>query len=195
MYSLVFLGAAIAFAGLALFIFFNYPKSWRQNSAFVTVLIIWHVVGLTALTLVFTAYKSISAIGVRYEIARLGTCYFITTTIMAFLFAIRDVSANTYRFIMEHTGTEIGPHRQRFLSDKRVHSVLFMVISFAVFILGYFNIDFLHSTSYEMEIPVQSAEEELTICLISDIHVGSGTWEYTYDSLLELSYKLEGKGL
>lgn len=40
-------------------------------------------------------------------------------------------------------------------------------------------------SKYEVNIEADSAQKELTICLISDVHAGSGTWEYSEDDLLE----------
>ena len=62
---------------------------------------------------------------------------------------------------------------------------MFIVISALIFEAGYFNIDFLKGTRYDISIPKKTQEQELTICLIADIHAGSGTFEYTYDDLAD----------
>jgi len=59
------------------------------------------------------------------------------------------------------------------------------VISFGICIAGYFNIDFLHSREYEVKVNAKSAQPELTVCLIADVHAGTGTWEYIYDDLAD----------
>ena len=186
MHSVSFLLAAIAYAGLTVFIFFSYPASWRKNRMFIAVLLLWHLLGLTAVTLIFTVFRHIRFEGFRHEIARIGTCYYIVTTIQAALFLIHAVSVRTYLFIKERTQKAVPQQQRHILTDKRIHSVVILVLSFLVFAVGYFNIDFLHETRYEVEIPANSQQKELTICLIADIHAGSGTWEYTYDDLAEL---------
>lgn len=185
MNSLSFLAAAGGYIALTLFIFFNYPQSWRRNRMFVSVLILWHLTGLTAVICVFSLFKYIPYEGVRYEICRIGTCYYITTTLLAILFFLRMIYNRTHVYIMERTGRTIEPERRRMIADKRLHAILFMIIAFAVYTAGYFNIDFLRETRYEVAIDAESAEDELTICLIADIHAGSGTWGYTYDELVK----------
>ena len=122
----------------------------------------------------------------KYELARIGTCYYIVTTMQAILFLIRYISSRTYLFVMERTGREISPQGKCRISDKRIHAILIFLISFVVFTVGYFNIDILHDTRYEVTVEAESEEAELNICLIADIHAGSGTWEYTYDDLVTM---------
>lgn len=185
MNSMSFLIAAAGYIVLTLFIFFNYPQSWRRNRMFVSVLIIWHVIGLTAVIMVFSLFKYIPYEGVRYEICRIGTCYYITTTLLAILFFTRYIYNRTHVFILERTGRRIKPEEKRMIADKRFHAILFLIISFAVYTAGYFNIDFLKETHYEVRTQAESAQEDLTICLVADIHAGSGTWGYTYDDLVK----------
>ncbi|MBQ9009569.1 MAG: metallophosphoesterase [Clostridia bacterium] len=183
MYSSVFLLAAVAYVFLAIFLFFSLPGSWRRNSLFMAILILWQLVGLTSIVLVFTVFRDIPYEGIRYEICRVGSMYYITTTIQAILFAIRAVSSRTYLFIARHTDFPIRLQGERRVSDKRFHAVLIIVLSFVLFFIGFFNIDFLHDTRYEVSIPANTQEKELNICLIADIHAGAGTWEYTYDDM------------
>lgn len=185
MNTTAFLFAAVIYFALTVFVFFNYPESWRKNRLFVTVLLLWHVLGLAAAVMVFTVFSLIPYEGVRYEIARVGSCYYITTTMMAMLFLLRGISSRTYHFVMERTGRPAGTRLARFHLDKRFHAVVIIVLSFAVYTIGFFNIDFLNATRYEVTVHAKSAEPELNICLIADVHAGSGTWQYTYDDLAE----------
>lgn len=174
------------YIGLTLFIFFNYPIQWRKNRMFIAVLIIWHVIGLSAVVMVFTVFRYIPYDGIRYEITRLGSMYYVVTTLQAILFFIRSISARTYMFIARRTDRAVSEQERRWLTDKRVHAILITAVSFLIFTVGYFNIDFLRSTEYDVSINANSAEKGLNICLIADIHAGSGTWEYTYDSMAKL---------
>ena len=186
MISIPFLIAAIVYVVFSVFVFFSYPKSWRKNKLFVAVLIIWHVLGLTCLVTVFTFFRYIPYENLRYEITRIASCYYITTTIMALLFAIRYVYRRTNLYISDRLGRKISERRMKIYNDKRIHALIFIALSFAIFFAGYFNIDFLHDTRYDVTVYADSAQDKLDICLISDIHVGSGTWEYTYDDMVEM---------
>ena len=88
MHSLAFLFAAVGYVGLTFFIYFNYPRQWREDRLFISVLILWHIVGLSAVVTIFTVFKNICHENFRYEITRIGTCYYITTTVQAILFGL-----------------------------------------------------------------------------------------------------------
>lgn len=180
-----FLVAAIGFVAVTLFVYRSYPLSWRQNRLFKTVLILWHAVGTVALITVFTSYRRIPYEGVKYELVRIATFYYIMIMLLAIMFFLRRVSSVTYLFVMEQTGREIDPRQRRFIADKRLHATLFLLTAFLVCATGFFNIDFLHDTRYEVHVAKPSAEKELNICLIADIHAGSGNWQFTYDDLAE----------
>ena len=178
--------AAAGFILVTLFVYFNYPLSWRQNRMFKAVLLLWHIVGTAALITVFTYYRHIPYEGVKYEIVRIGTFYYIMITLLGIMFFLRRVSSVTYLFVMEHTGQPVDEKKRRFISDRRLHSILFLAAAFIICAVGFFNIDFLRPTHYEVHIPKACAEKDLDICLIADIHAGSGNWEFTYDDLAEL---------
>ena len=186
MNSGAFAVAAAGFVLITLFVYFSYPRSWRKNRMFNAVLLLWHIVGTAALVIVFTAYRKIPHEGIKYEITRIGTFYYIMITLLGIMFFLRRVSSKTYLFVMEQTGQTVDENQRRFISDRRLHSILFMAAAFVICTVGFFNIDFLHSTHYEVHVPKASAEKELNICLIADIHAGSGNWEFTYDDLAEL---------
>ena len=185
MNSLAFIGAAAVFVGLTVFVFFNYPQSWRKNKMFIAVLILWHIFGLAATVTVFTVYRDIPYEGIRYEITRQASAYYILTMLLAILFGVRFVCVKIYYFVNRLLKREVREKRKHFIEDKRFHAILFIVISALIFEAGYFNIDFLKGTRYDISIPKKTQEQELTICLIADIHAGSGTFEYTYDDLAD----------
>lgn len=186
MHTQAFLFAAVIYIALTLFIFYSYPRKWRESPVFVALLVLWHIIGLSSVVTIFSVFKNIQYENIRYEICRIGTCYYIMTTIQAILFLIRAVSRRAYLLAAKYGSTPLEKPKLRWLTDKSVHAVIITTLSFCIFVAGYFNIDFLKNTRYEVEIPADSVNEDLTICLIADIHAGSGTWEYTYDDLVEL---------
>jgi len=186
MYSHWFIVAALGYIAMTVFIFFNYPESWLRNKVFITIMTVWHAVGLSAVVMVFTVFRSIPYDGVRYAIARIGSMYYVTMTLLSILFFVRMISSRTYMFVMDRTGKEISPWARGRLTDKRFHSIVFIIISLAVFFAGYFNIDVLHDTRYDVTVNASSEEKELNICLISDIHAGSATGDHVYDDLITL---------
>ena len=80
--------SAIAYLFITIFIYFNYPESWRKNRMFIATLILWHIIGLASVVMVFTVFKHITHEGMKYELARIGTCYYIVTTMQAILFTL-----------------------------------------------------------------------------------------------------------
>jgi len=182
--SFAFLLAAIAFVGISVFVFMNYPVSWRKDKLFVTLLALWHLVGTVALTIVFTRFRFIQHENIRHEICRTATLFFISTALLAMFFIFRIIYARTYQFILRRTGREAAD-RQRRISDRRYQTVVFILLSFGIALAGYFNIDFLHQTTYDVQVRAKSAESELRICLIADVHAGSGSYEYAYDDMVK----------
>ena len=146
MNSLAFIGAAAVFVGLTVFVFFNYPQSWRKNKMFIAVLILWHIFGLAATVTVFTVYREIPYEGIRYEITRQASAYYILTMLLAILFGVRFVCVKIYYFVNRLLKREVREKRKHFIEDKRFHAILFIVISALIFEAGYFNIDFLKGT-------------------------------------------------
>lgn len=184
MNSVAFLVAAIGFILISVFVFMNYPLSWRKDKLFVTLLALWHLVGTVALTIVFTRFRYIAYENIRHEICRTATLFFVSTTLLAMFFLFRIIYTRTYQFILRRTGH--GPkNTHRRISDRRYQTVIFILLSFGIALAGYFNIDFLKLNTYDVEVHAESAESGLRICLVSDIHAGSGCYEYTYDDLVE----------
>ena len=184
MNSFAFLLAAIAFVGISVFVFMNYPLSWRKDKLFVTLLVLWHLVGTVALTIVFTRFRFIAHDNIRHEICRTATLFFISTSLLAMFFVFRIIYTRTYHFILRRTGREEKISGRR-ISDRRYQTVVFILLSFGIALAGYFNIDFLHLTTYDVHVRAKSAADELRICLIADVHAGSGTYGYAYEDIRE----------
>ena len=180
------MAASAVFPFLAAYLYVNFPRQWRKDKVLVAVLILWHIAGLASLVMVFTLFRVIRYEGMRYEIARVGSLYYITTIIQTVLFILRYVFKRCARLIAKQRNRDLSRLWGSWLTDKRFHSIVIVLVSFIVYFLGFFNIDFLRDTRYEVSVAAESAEKELNICLIADIHAGSGTWEYTYDDMVEM---------
>jgi len=186
MNTLAFMLAALAYVFLSFYVYWNYPRRWKENRTFRKVLLLWHIIGLVAIITIFTFVRSIPYENVRYEICRLATFYYIPLTLMAGLYLILRIYTRAYQFVLRHTGQTMSPRMEAFLVDKKFFAVFFTLISFTVCALGYFNIDFLHLREYEVRVNKKSADSELTVCLVADVHAGAGTWEYTFDDLKDM---------
>ena len=184
MQSTAFFIAAIGYIGLTLFNFFSYPSSWRKHKRFLVPAVLWHIAGLTATMLVFTVYRDIPDAGLRQTVTQVGSCYYITATIQAILFAMRHCSDRALRFVLRQTGRELTEKQQKLFLNGQLHTAVILAVSFGIFTVGYFHADTLQDTRYEVRLDAASAHSGLNICLISDIHAGSGTWENTYDDLI-----------
>ena len=175
-----FPAAAALYVVLTVFVYFSYPETWRKHRLFRAAAAFWHVLGLASAALVFTAFRVISSDGLRAVIVRVGSCYYITTTIQALLLCLRLVSSRAFRFL---GGT--APEQRRCF-DKRVQVAGIIALSFVIFFLGYFGIGNVHDTRREVSVNAPSAEQALDICLIADIHAGAATWERTYNDMTAL---------
>ena len=182
MNSVLFLLAAIGFVCVSVFVFMNYPLAWRKDRLFVTVLVLWHLLGTSCLVWVFVFFRSIAHENVRYEICRIATFFYVSTMLLGLLFLLRLIYSRAWQFLLRRTGRR-AMEKKLLIADRRHQTVLFILVSFAVSILGYFNIDYLHLHQYDVSVFAESADRELRICLIADIHAGSGTWQYTYDDM------------
>jgi predicted MPP superfamily phosphohydrolase len=186
MNTLAFALAPVGYLFISWFVYRNYPRAWREDRTFRKVLFIWHAVGVVSVAAIFTWFRYIPYDNIRYELCRLGTFYYIPLTLMALLYLILLIYSQAYQFILRHTGRKISDRARAYYVDKKFFAVLFTCISFGLCVLGYFNIDFLRLQEYEVKIAARSAETELTICLVADVHAGAGTWEYLYDDMQEM---------
>jgi len=186
MNAVAFILAAVAYVLLSFFVYANYPRRWKENPSFRKVLLFWHLIGLTSVVMIFTCVRWIPYENIRYEICRLATFYYIPLMMMAILYLILQIYTRGYKFIIRHTGKSMSPRAEALIVDKKFFATFFTAISFGLCIAGYFNIDFLCLQEYEVHVHAKSAEKELTVCLVADVHAGTGTWEHTYDDLQEM---------
>ncbi len=185
MYQAAFLASVFLFLAMTVFVYWNYPKSWHDNKLFRVVLFIWHLTGMAAISVIFTTFKMIPHAGIKYEIVRIGTYYYLMILLLTMLFAVRLLISRLYVFIQKKRGVPIKEEQTLWLTDKRVHAIVFIVIAYAVTTAGYFNIDILHTTEYDISIHKKSTEKDLNVLLLADLHAGSGNWEFTYTELAE----------
>ena len=178
-----FFAALIAYFGMTLFVYFCYPKVWRRNRLFIAVLIIWHLTGLAAIGITFTKFNKITYETFSYEICRTATFYYIPLTIMAMFFLLWVCVKRTYWFVNNRTGRSPRLKLENRDFRHQTHCIAFILLSFAICVVGYFNVDLLRTKHYLVETDAHSEEESLDICLVSDIHAGAGTWEYAYDNM------------
>lgn len=183
---LSFLFAAIAYIIVTIFVFINYPAKWRKNHMFIALVILWHICGLVCTVIVFAAYRFITYEGLRLIITQIGTCYYITLTLQALLFIIRFVYTRALNILRRDDAISDNKVSKKWYANRELHALAIIVFSFVIFIIGYFNIDFIEDTKYEVSVDAPSDNEDLNICLIADIHAGSGTWEYIYSDVVDL---------
>ena len=186
MYRTQFMISAVGFILLTVFVFCQYPQSWRKNRMFIAVLTIWHFVGSLSLSAVFVAYRYIPFEGIKYEIVRIATYYYIMILLLSYFYFFHLAFSQAHRFIRIQKEIPPGQERIPWLKDKRLHAILFTALAFGICTTGFFRIDFLHDTRYEVKVFKPAAEKELNICLLADIHAGAGNWSFLYDDLAEL---------
>ena len=185
MYSLGFLASVFVFFGMTVFVYKNYPLSWRENRMFRLVLLLWHLSGMISIALIFTTFHRIPSTGMKYSISRIGTFYYVMLLLLTLLFAVRLVIRSAVLWFMKRRAVRLTPEKQSILKDRRVHAMAFIAASYLITVQGYFNIDDLHTTTYRVSIPKQSALDSMTVVFLADIHAGSGNWEFTYRQLEE----------
>ena len=187
MYHLQFVFSAAGFILLTLFVASQYPESWKKNRMFIAVLAVWHLIGMFCLTAVFAAYRFIPFEGIKYEIDRIATFYYITIMLLFWFYFFHLAFSMAHRFIRNQRKNPGGQEEQTpWYKDKRFHAILFTVLAFGICTVGYFRIDFLEETRYEVRVMKPSAEKELNICLLADIHAGAGNWSFLYDNVAEM---------
>lgn len=184
-----FLGALAALLVMTIFVFFNYPASWRKNKVFVTLVIIYQTLGTICGGIIFTAYKSLPNAWMKFFVSRWGTYYYITTLLLSILFGLRILVKLAYLLVLKITKKTPDGRLLKIAKDKRVHSILFVIIAFTICTVGFIRINFLHVKTYEVVCEKPSAEEELNILFLSDVHAGAGTWNATYGKMHDLLFR------
>ena len=183
MNTVPFIGAAFVMLAVSVFIYFNYPKRIREKRWLRILLIAFHSLGVMSLFGIFVVYRHLKPEWLKFAVSRYGTIYYEMSVLMAIFFGVRLVLKWGYIGIMKLMKKEIPQRRKKWITDKTVHSFLFLGIAHTIAVIGFININFLHTANYEIYIDKPSALEELNITMIADTHCGAGTWYFTYDKL------------
>lgn len=181
MYVYSFILAFTIMLALTFFVFFSYPKSWQKNRILKIILLIQHSLGSLALGIVFICYKDVPYEWMKWIASRWATIYQVMITMLATFFFIRLIISKCYHLIRKNSDSE----KKRFITDKKLHSALFIVLSYVISVIGFINIGQIHSTTYDVTINKPSLVKKLNIAFIADIHAGAGTWKYSYEDLTE----------
>ena len=177
--------ALLLLAGLGVFVFYHYPKSWRNNRLFLALVLFQHILGTLALGMILTVYRFLPWPWLKWIVSRVGTLYYVVIMMLTIFFGLRWVCSTLYCKIMRWRGLPIPLTGLRLLTDKRTHSIVFFLLSYLLAVTGFINIGILHQTSYDITIHKASAHPDLNVVLIADTHCGAGTWGSTYDRLAE----------
>ena len=181
MYVYYFILAFTVRLALTFLVFFSDPKSWQKNRILKIILLIQHSLGSLALGIVFICYKDVPYEWMKWIVSRWATIYQVTIIMLAAFFFIRLIISKCYHLIRKNSGYE----KKRVITDKKLHSVVFIVLSYVISVIGFINIGQIHSTTYDVTINKPSSVKELKIAFIADIHAGAGTWKYSYEDLTE----------
>ena len=181
MYVYYFILAFTVMLALTFFVFFSYPKSWQKNRILKIILLIQHSLGSLALGIVFICYKDVPYEWMKWIVSRWATIYQVTIIMLAAFFFIRLIISKCYHLIRKNSDSE----KTRFITDKKLHSVVFIVLSYVISVIGFINIGQIHSTTYDVTINKTSSVKKMNIAFIADIHAGAGTWKYSYEDLTE----------
>lgn len=181
MYVYSFILAFTVMLALTFFVFFSYPKSWQKNRILKIILLIQHSLGSLALGIVFICYKDVPYEWMKWIASRWATIYQVMITMLATFFFIRLIVSKCHHLIRKNSDSE----KKRFITDKKLHSVVFIVLSYVISVIGFINIGQIHSTTYDVTINKPSSVKKLNIAFIADIHAGAGTWKYSYEDLTE----------
>lgn len=181
MYVYSFILAFTVMLALTFFVFFSYPKSWQKNRVLKIILLIQHSLGSLALGIVFICYKDVPYEWIKWIASRWATIYQVMITMLATFFFIRLIISKCYHLIRKNSDSE----KKGFIKDKKLHSALFIVLSYVISVIGFINIGQIHSTTYDVTINKPSSVKKLNIAFIADIHAGAGTWKYSYEDLTE----------
>ena len=187
MYVYSFILAFTVMLTLTFFVFFSYPKSWQKNRVLKIVLLIQHSLGSLALGIVFICYKDVPYEWMKWIVSRWATIYQVMITMLATFFFIRLIISKCHHLIRKNSDSE----KKRFITDKKLHSALFIVLSYVISVIGFINIGQIHSTTYDVTINKPSSVKKLNIAFIADIHAGAGTWKYSYEDLTEALKKAD----
>ncbi len=180
-----FIFAAVGLLILAGYIYLNYPRAWRKNPVFNIVSISFHLIGTVALFMILVCFKNIPFEWIKISVSRAGAIYYVVVLYMAILCTLRHIVRFIYIALKKIFGRPFSKKDIKMIFDHRVHSMVFLVLSFGIATYGFYNVGNLHITNYDVHISKQCEVDELNIVFIADTHCGAGTWDKTYDKLAE----------
>ena len=178
-----FLLAFNGFVIISLFVYYFFPKEWKETWWRKLILIAYHVIGVLSLELTFLMYKDIPYHWLAHLSVVISTFYYVPIMIMGIFFAIGAAIRFIYRLFMKK-------HPDRSLSWKVPgaphRAVLTASLAYLLTGVGFFNADHLYLTEYDVASASMNGKEPLDIVLIADTHAGSGNWDSLYPELSEL---------
>ena len=181
-----FLGALLALLVMTVFVFFNFPASWRKNKVFMTLVIIYDIIGTICGGIIFTAFRSLPNAWMKVFVSRWGTIYYITTLLLSVLFCLRILIKAVYLLIRKLTKKEADGKALHILKDEKLQVIVFVITAFVICAVGFIRIGNLGETTYEVTCEKEAEEESLTMLFLSDVHAGAATWPFTYEKMHEI---------
>ena len=171
------------FVVISLFVFYFFPKEWKENRWKRLILILFHVIGLFSLELTFLIYKDIPYPWLQVLGTVVSTFYYVPIMIMGIFLAADAV----IRFIHERIHKKHPEKEEKLkLPGVQTRAVVTILLAYLLTAAGFFNANGLHLTEYDVPLASMNGKEPLDICLIADTHAGSGNWNSLYPKLSEL---------
>ena len=176
---------AVAFNGfivISVVIYHFFPLEWRQNKWINRFLLAYHVIGMLSLEMTFLVYKDIPYRWLQKVSTVTSTFYYVPLMLMGILFVSGWVIGKVYVRLTKH------PHKAPAIIPERRRRVLSVITAaYLITAVGFFRFQKLHRMEYDVDLPSYNAKEPLDICLISDIHAGSGNRDALYDEILQMT--------
>ena len=157
MYVYYFILAFTVMLALTFFVFFSYPKSWQKNRVLKIILLIQHSLGSLALGIVFICYKDVPYEWMKWIVSRWATIYQVMIIMLATFFFIRLIVSKCHHLIRKNSDSE----KKRLITDKKLHSVVFIVLSYVISVIGFINIGQIHSTTYDVNINMYERDKNI----------------------------------
>lgn len=178
--------ALLLLIGLTFFVYHSYPESWRRHRFFRVLLFCVHVLGAFSLTCIMTVYSQMPVEEAKRFVSVAGTLYYVVVVMLSILFFARFVLRSAVLFVARRTNHPPQGRLKRVIDDTQIHSLVFLLVSYALAVVGFFNIGIVHPNSYDIQVNKASTSEPLTISLIADTHVGAGGWKEALDQVPDL---------
>ena len=163
----------LIYTGIALggvFVYLNYPKTWKKNMIMRAGLMLAHFCGSVCAGLIFTEYRNIAIPWAKWIVSRWGSIYYMSNLMLCIFWGIRLGISLIYQKVMPVQRDKEKSDIWQKLTNKNKHAIIFVVLSYLMAVVGYYNIGQLHSTMYNVYIDKEATVSSLKIALISDIH-------------------------